>query len=363
MPLTEYLPEAESSFWPDESEEHEPDATALERPLEMATLLFEIPQLNQRQRVDQYLTQRIKHATRNRVQQAIAEGRVCINGLPVTKNSRQLLPGDRLEIHLLRPAPEALKAQDMPLDILYEDTALLVLHKPPGIAVHPTYKHWDGTLANGLLAYFRRQLNDPEAKIKPGLVHRLDKDTSGVLLIGKTQEAKRQLGRQFEDRQTHKVYRALVWGCPSQTTGLIETNLGPSLRHRARQEVFRYAGRQGKPARTAWKVLAQFQAGLSLLEVELFTGRTHQIRAHLAHLGHPIWGDGLYGGVLSELSERYPISQTQREALKPLTYLLPRQALHAAILQFQHPDDQRPMRLEAPLPTDIQAAIDWLTNG
>lgn len=327
---------------------------------EMATLAFDIPHLQQRMRVDNYLTQQIKHATRNRVQQAIAQGRVRINGAVVSKNSRQLLAGDRLEITLLRPAPEDLKAQDMPLDILYEDESLLVLHKPPGIAVHPTYKHWDYTLANGLLAYFRRQLNDPEAKIKPGLIHRLDKDTSGVLLIGKTPEAKRLLGKQFEYRKTHKVYRALVWGRPQHNQGLLETNLGLGTRHRARQVVYPYESRHGKPARTGWKVLQRFEQGLSLLEVELFTGRTHQIRAHMAHLGHPIWGDSLYGGRLEEFPEHHPLSDRQRAAFAPLSALLPRQALHAAILHFQHPADQRPMRCEAPLPADMQAAIDWL---
>jgi len=328
-----------------------------ERNLQMATLVFEIPHLQTTQRVDAYLTERVKYATRNRVQKAIAEGRVWIDGQVVKKNSRRLHAGERLELSLLRPAPEEMKPQAMALDIYYEDESLLVLCKPPGLAVHPTYRHWHGTLANGLLYYFRRQLNDPEAKIKPGLIHRLDKDTSGLMVVGKTPEAKRKLSRQFEYRQIRKVYRALVWGMPAQTGGLLETNLGPSKALRTRQGVYPYLGREGKPARTAWKVLQGLNE-LSLVEVELFTGRTHQIRAHLAHLGHPILGDALYGGLASARSN---LNMTPA-ALAHLTALLPRQALHAAILGFTHPLSGEALSFEASLPTDMQATLSWLTQ-
>lgn len=319
------------------------------RKFEMATLVFEIPRLGDRQRVDSYLTHNVKYATRNRVQKAISEGRVTVNGRPV-KNSYGLMQGDRLEMRILRPAPEDMQAERMDLDIRYEDEALIVVNKPAGLAVHPTYQHWQGTLANGLLHHFRTQLGDPEARIKPGLIHRLDKFTSGLLVVGKTAEAKRILSKQFEQRKTRKVYQALVWGVPQQPAGLLETNLGISHYSRMVIDVFPYLGREGKPARTAWKITAAFD-GFSLLEVELFTGRTHQIRAHLRHLGHPILGDFIYGGLGGEHAPAW---------LPELLGLIPRQALHAARLGFFHPLSRDWLEFQAPLPADISAALAWL---
>ena len=190
-----------------------PVTDASGRELQLETLVFEIPKLSERQRVDSYLTRKIKYATRNRVQKAIAEKRVTVNGRSV-KNSYALQRGDRLEITLMRPAATDMIAEAMDLDIYYEDTELIVVCKPPGIAVHPTYNHWDGTLANGLLHHFRQQLNDPTAQIKPGLIHRLDKNTSGLLVIGKTQSAKRRLSQQLLKRTPKKIYRANIEGVP-----------------------------------------------------------------------------------------------------------------------------------------------------
>lgn len=312
------------------------------RVLQMETLQFEIPKLALRQRVDTYLTARIKYATRNRVQHAIAEGRVTVNGRKI-KNAYNLQKGDLLEMTLMRPPAADMQAEDIPLDIIYEDTALLILNKPPRIAVHPTYRNWSGTIANGLLYYLRQQAGDPEAQIKPGLVHRLDKDTSGVLVIGKTLAAKRQLARQFERRQTHKRYQALVWGHPQQKEGLIETNLGPSPRDRRIVYNFAYQGPRGKPARTGWKLIETI-GPCALLEVELFTGRTHQIRAHLSHIGHPIVDDERYGGL------REPA-------------LLQRQALHAFQLGFKHPLTGLEVSFQAPLPQDISELLQRLRTA
>ncbi len=311
------------------------------RVLRMETLRFEIPKLAVRQRVDAYLTARIKYATRNRVQHAIAEGRVTVNSKRI-KNAYGLQAGDLLEMTLMRPASTDMQAEAIPLDILYEDSALLVLNKPPRIAVHPTYRNWSGTIANGLLYYFRQQIGDPEAQIKPGLIHRLDKDTSGVLVIGKTQAAKRQLARQFERRQTQKRYQALVWGQPKQNEGLIETNLGPSTRDRRVVHNYAYQGPRGKEARTGWRVIEAI-GPCTLLEVELFTGRTHQIRAHLSHIGHPIVDDERYGGL------REPA-------------LLQRQALHAFYLGFRHPLTGQDVSFQAPLPQDISDLLARLKS-
>ncbi|MEZ0371370.1 MAG: RluA family pseudouridine synthase [Candidatus Sericytochromatia bacterium] len=325
------------------------------RNFELAVLHFEIPRLAGRQRVDTFLTQAVKYATRNRVQKAIAEGRVTVNG-KVIKNSYGLMQGDKLEITILRPAAEAMQSEAMELDIRYEDAELIVVNKIAGLAVHPTYRHWTGTLANGLLHHFRTQ-GDPAAQLKIGLIHRLDKFTSGLIVIGKSDKAKRLLSRQFAERRTRKVYKALVWGVPKQPSGLLETNLGISQRSRMVMDVYPYEGRTGKPARTAWKIVESF-GRFSLLEVELFTGRTHQIRAHLRHLGHPILGDFIYGGVSGE-GYRF---RDQDLWLPELQALIPRQALHAALLGFQHPVNRQWIELEAELPSDMLAAITWLQH-
>lgn len=326
------------------------------RRFELATLVFEIPRHSERYRVDSFLAQNVKYATRNRVQKAIAEGRVTVNGKRI-KNSYGLIQGDKLEMTILRPAPEAMKAEPMDLSIHYEDDYLIVVDKPAGLAVHPTYRHWSGTLANGLLHHFRTQLGDENALIKPGLIHRLDKFTSGLIVIGKTQQAKQRLSRQFAERKTRKIYQALVWGVPAKQEGLLETNLGISRRSRMVMDVYPYEGSLGKTARTAWKQNQSFKY-FSLLDVELFTGRTHQIRAHLRHLGHPIIGDFIYGGVAGE-GHRFP---DQDVWLPELLEIIPRQALHAAQLGFYHPESREWLEFKAPLPADILAAMDWLSQ-
>lgn len=324
--------------------------------VDMARLRFHIPQFAQRTRIDHFLTRQLRYATRNRIQKAIAEGRVTVNGRPV-KNAYALKYGDQVEIILKRPAATDMVAQAMPLDILYEDEAILVLNKPPGIAVHPTYQHWDGTLANALLWHYRQQVGDMSAPFKPGLIHRLDKNTSGVLVVGKTLQAKQHLSRQFEHRQIHKIYVALVWGVPRHQRGILETNLGISRRHRMLVEVYPLHSNQGKPAKTGWEVLEKV-GGFSLLRVVLFTGRTHQIRCHLRHLGHPIVGDALYGGISGE-GYHYP---NQAQWLPQLLERIPRQALHAEHLEFIHPVTGQPCVFRAPLPADMQAALNWLRN-
>jgi RluA family pseudouridine synthase len=237
--------EFEDEEWPaDETESLLPDQPAA---VELAKLQFEIPNFAVRTRIDSFLTRHLRYATRNRIQKAIAEGRVTVNGKKV-KNSYGLQAKDLVEITLKRPAATDMVAQEIPLDIVYEDDELIVLNKPPGIAVHPTYKHWDGTLANGLLWHYRNQVGDPNAPFKPGLIHRLDKNTSGLLVVGKTLHAKRTLSRQFERRQTGKIYLALVWGTPKFAKGLLETNLGISKRNRMMIDVYP-PQRQGRKTR------------------------------------------------------------------------------------------------------------------
>jgi 23S rRNA pseudouridine1911/1915/1917 synthase len=326
-------------------------------PVELAKLQYEIPNFAIRTRIDSFLTTHLRYATRNRIQKAIAEGRVTVNGKNV-KNSYGLRPKDLVEITLKRPAATDMVAQDIPLDIIFEDDDLIVLNKPPGIAVHPTYKHWDGTLANGLLWHYRQQVGDPNAPFKPGLIHRLDKNTSGLLVVGKTALAKRNLGRQFERRQTGKIYLALVWGTPRHDKGLLETNLGVSKSNRLQIDVFPLNGKEGKPAKTGWEVLERIN-GFALLRVILFTGRTHQIRSHLRHLGHPIVGDKTYGGLLGE-GYNYP---DKEQWLPELLNLIPRQALHAGHLEFNHPLTGERCAFQSQAPADFQAALQWLREA
>lgn len=316
----------------------------------MQVLQFEIPHLASRQRLDSYVTKHVKYATRNRVQQAIQEKRVLVNGAPA-KNSYGLLPGDLVEVTLERPAPEDMIAQPMDLDILYEDDEIIVVNKPPGLPVHPTYKHWDNTLANGLLYHFRQQVGDPEAKFKPGLIHRLDKHTSGVLVVGKSAIAKRVLGKQFKHRQTTKVYHALVWGCPENPEDVLETNLGTAPKSKLLQQVYPLYGSQGRPSKTGYEVVEQC-GPLSLLKVRLYTGRTHQIRVHLQHIGHPIVGDFLYGGLDG-------LGQYTQDWVPELLERMPRQALHAGHLEIFHPLTEEPMTFEADIPEDIKGALKW----
>lgn len=324
--------------------------------MQMAVLRFALEQVHLRQRIDVFLTHRIRHATRNRVQKAIAEERVRVNGRLI-KNSYVLQSHDVIEITIMRPAVTDIQPQYMPLDVCYEDDYMLVVNKPPGIAVHPTYRHWDHTMVNGVL-YYRRHVRGESGELKPGLVHRLDKHTSGLLVFALTPIAHRHLAQQFQRRQNEKVYTALVWGVPAQPHGILETNLGKSQRDRRLVVVYPLHGPIGKVAKTEYELIESF-GDFSLLRVTLHTGRMHQIRVHLQHLGHPIVGDVAYDG-LAGLSQHY--QPDQQSWLPELLTLIPRQALHATEMVVQHPITREPVHIHASLPADIQAALAWLKN-
>jgi 23S rRNA pseudouridine1911/1915/1917 synthase len=324
--------------------------------MQMAVLRFALEQVHLRQRIDVFLTHRIRHATRNRVQKAIAEERVRVNG-KLVKNSYVLQSYDVIEITIMRPAVTDIQPQYMPLDVCYEDDHMLVVNKPPGIAVHPTYRHWDHTMVNGVL-YYRRHVRGESGELKPGLVHRLDKHTSGLLVFALSPEAHRHLAKQFQRRQNEKVYTALVWGVPTQPHGILETNLGKSTRDRRLVVVYPLHGAVGKVAKTEYELIESF-GDFSLLRVTLHTGRMHQIRVHLQHLGHPIVGDVAYDG-LTGLPQHY--QPEQHQWLPELLALIPRQALHATEMRVQHPITREEVHIQASLPADIQAAISWLRN-
>ncbi len=299
-------------------------------------------------RLDKYLQMRIEGISRNKVQAAVKAGCVLVNG-NVAKSNYKVKPLD--DIRVLLPEPphdfEVLPEQ-MPLNIVYEDDDVLVIDKPAGLVVHPGYGNFNGTLLNGLLFYLGYQ---------PFLVHRIDKDTSGLLLVAKTEEAQVRLAKQFFDHTTERKYNALVWGNFDEDSGTIVGNLERSPKDRRVMHVTDDPER-GKHAVTHWRVLQRF-GYVTLVECVLETGRTHQIRAHMRHIGHPLFSDAPYGG--DQILKGTTFSK-YKQFVENCFRLLPRQALHALVLGFDHPSTGQHLHFESPLPPDFTAVIDkWST--
>ena len=286
-------------------------------------------------RLDQFLAQRDLGLTRSRLRQLIDEGRVKVNGT-VVKPAHRVRSGDRVLVSVPPPRPSVAVPQDVPLTVVYQDAELVVIDKPAGLAAHPGPGHPDRTLVNGLLALCP-DIQGIGGEIRPGIVHRLDKDTSGLMIAAKTQAAHHDLSRQIKDRLVQKGYLALVEGIPSPESGVIDVPIGRDPRHRTRMAVTA----DGRESRTGYRLLER--AGqYSLLELQLYTGRTHQARVHLAWLGHPILGDAVYG-------KRSP--------------LLPRHFLHAHRLAFTHPATGEPLEFRSPLPDDLETALEAARKG
>lgn len=305
-------------------------------------------------RIDKYMFEKLQHSSRNRIQQAADAGFVHVNDRPV-KSNYKVRPNDVITLMLDRPRHDStIEAEDIPLNIVYEDAELLVVDKPAGLVVHPGAGNFHGTLVNAV-AWHLKDLpsydpNDPEV----GLVHRIDKDTSGLLLVAKTPDAKRKLGVQFFNKTTQRSYNALVWGHFAEDEGRIEGNIGRDPRDRLRMKVFDPVSGIGKPAVTHYRVLERF-GYVTLIECMLETGRTHQIRAHLRHIGHPLFADERYGGTEILRGNR---SSTYKSFIQNCFKLCNRQALHARTLGFRHPTTGREMDFCAPLPRDMEQLID-----
>ncbi|MGP1480175.1 RluA family pseudouridine synthase [Hoylesella pleuritidis] len=305
-------------------------------------------------RIDKYMFEKLQHSSRNRIQQAADAGFVHVNDRPV-KSNYKVRPNDVITLMLDRPRHDStIEAEDIPLNIVYEDAELLVVDKPAGLVVHPGAGNFHGTLVNAV-AWHLKDLpsydpNDPEV----GLVHRIDKDTSGLLLVAKTPDAKRKLGVQFFNKTTRRSYNALVWGHFAEDEGRIEGNIGRDPRDRLRMKVFDPVSGIGKPAVTHYRVLERF-GYVTLIECMLETGRTHQIRAHLRHIGHPLFADERYGGTEILRGNR---SSTYKSFIQNCFKLCNRQALHARTLGFRHPTTGREMDFCAPLPRDMEQLID-----
>ena len=305
-------------------------------------------------RVDKFLVTRLQKSSRNRIQQAADAGCIIVNGKPVKSNYR-VKPEDVIQIVMDRPRYEfEIVAQDIPLDIVYEDRYVLVVNKPAGMVVHPGHGNYDGTLVNALAWHFRDtpdyDVNDPRL----GLVHRIDKDTSGLLVVAKTPDAKTNLGRQFFNKTTKREYVAMVWGRPEPPTGTVATNIGRSPKDRLQMTTFPLDGAEGKRAVTHYEVIEPL-AHVSLVKCVLETGRTHQIRVHMRHLGHPLFNDARYGGdkVLRGIQ-----SSTYQAFVNNCFNVCPRQALHARTLGFVHPETGEEMFFTADIPADMSALIE-----
>lgn len=309
-------------------------------------------------RLDKFLFDRLAATSRNRIQVAARAGNVLVNARPA-KPSQKVKPGDEISIVLPYPQRDMeILPEDIPLEVLFEDEHLLVINKQAGLVVHPGHGNWTGTLVNALLFHFGRLPSTPGADIpRPGLVHRLDKDTSGVMVIGKTEEALTHLARQFFERTSDRRYNALVWGDMPEEEGSIEGHIGRSARDRTVQAVYP-EGDEGKPAVTRWKVLERFRY-ITLVECKLETGRTHQIRVHMQWIGHPLFNDASYGG---DRVLKGTTFTKYRQFVENCFTMLPRQALHARTLDIDHPVTGQRMHFESPLPADMQGVLErWRT--
>ncbi len=309
-------------------------------------------------RVDKFMVEKLQHSSRNRIQKAADAGFVHVND-QVVKSNYKVRAGDVVTLMLDRPRHDtSILPENIPLDIVYEDSELLVINKPAGLVVHPGVGNFTGTLVNAL-AYYMKDVpsydpNDPEV----GLVHRIDKDTSGLLVVAKTPEAKTSLGAQFFNKTTHRSYNALVWGHFVEDSGTIEGNITRDPKDRLRMTVAEPDSDIGKPAVTHYKVIERF-GYVTLVECILETGRTHQIRAHMRHIGHPLFGDERYGGMEMLRGER---SSTYRSFIKNCFELCPRQALHARTLGFVHPKTKQQMDFTSEPPDDLSLLIEKWRN-
>ena len=308
-------------------------------------------------RVDKFLVNRLDNASRSRIQAAADAGNIRVNDVPVKANYK-VKPGDVVTLMLDYPRRELrIIPEDIPLDIVFEDNELVVINKPPGMVVHPGHGNYTGTLVNALAWHFKELPLFNTADPRPGLIHRIDKDTSGLLVVAKTETAKNRLALQFFEKTSFRRYVALVWGNLKEDEGTITGHIGRSHNNRQVFTVFP-EGDNGKPAVTHYRVLERL-GYVNLVECRLETGRTHQIRVHMKHIGHPIFNDATYGG---DQILRGTTFNKYRQFVQNCFALMPRQGLHARSLGFIHPTTEEEMLFEAPIPADMQLVTDRWRN-
>jgi len=324
-----------------------------------------VPSGKNPERLDIFLTHHIENATRTKIQQAIRTGNVVVNGIKV-KPSHKVSPGETINIVLPRSAPTEIEPENIPLDIVYEDKFLLIVNKPAGMVTHPAFGHYSGTLVNALIYHYRDRLSCAYQKSalshefpRPGIVHRLDKDTSGLLIVAKDDATHAILAKEFAKRTAHREYVAIVWGrfsdhrkkhsIKNPLSGRIEAPLGRSKSDRKKITTVR----EGKEAITEYTVLEEFKY-LSLVKCFLKTGRTHQIRVHMHHIGHPVFGDPTYGGRRIGWGG---VEKRDRQQIHKLLTIMQRQALHAKSITFIHPITREKMSFEVDVPNDMKEVM------
>jgi 23S rRNA pseudouridine1911/1915/1917 synthase len=304
-------------------------------------------------RIDKFLMDRLQNATRNRIQNAIRDEFVKVNEAGIKANYK-VRPEDVITISLPEPPRnEEILPEDLDINVVFEDEYLLLVNKPAGMVVHPAYNNWTGTLLNGLVYHFENLPISQNGYSRPGLVHRIDKNTSGLLVIAKTEEAMTGLAKQFFDHSIERTYYALVWGDVKEDSGTIEGHIGRSLKNRKVMGVFP-EGDYGKSAITHYKVLERYHY-VTLVQCNLETGRTHQIRAHMKHIGHPIFNDSTYGGDSIRAGE---VFTKYKQFVNNTFEVLQRQALHAKTLGFTHPITGEEIRFDSELPEDYAAGLE-----
>ena len=304
-------------------------------------------------RIDKFLSDRIENSSRTRIQNAANAGNILVNNSTVKPNYK-IKPGDIVQVVLPTPPREIeLIPENIPLNIIYEDDDVLVVNKEPGMVVHPAYGNYTGTLVNALMWHFKDLPLFSTGESRPGLVHRIDKNTSGILVIAKNEFALNRLSKQFFDRTTDRKYNALVWGIPDPPEGTITGNVGRNIKDRKIMQVFRDE-REGKTAITHYRVLENL-GYISLVECKLETGRTHQIRVHFSHIKHPLFNDEEYGG--NQIIKGTTFTKYQ-QFIRNCFKILPRQALHAKSLAFDHPVTGKRLSFDSDLPDDMQQVIE-----
>ncbi len=321
---------------------------------------FEVPYVKGKERIDKYITRFVENTSRTKVQKAIDLGNVTVNGNCI-KSNYIVKPFDEIEIELPVPEKQEIVPENIPLDVVFEDEYLIIINKPAGMVTHPAYKNYSGTLVNAVL-YYSLQKNDKLSNLngfeRAGIVHRLDKDTSGLLVIAKDEITHRKLSDLFMKHDIEREYQAVIWGKLRNKKGEIISRLARDKKDRKKVSVVPQEEEGGKNAVTLYEVIDEFSF-LSLVKLNLKTGRTHQIRVHLSSKGHPVFGDETYGG---RVPHSVNLSSAVKARLKNLLEIMPRQALHAKVLGFVHPITKEKMRFDSLLPSDMQNLIDTVKS-
>ncbi len=303
----------------------------------MTRIPIKIEEQDAGERMDIVLPELLENISRSSIQKLIEKGNVCVNGIPVTSKKYKLKEGDLVEVRIEEPTPLQAEPENIPLEIVYEDADLLVVNKPKGMVVHPAAGNWTGTLVNGILYHCQDRLSSINGVIRPGIVHRIDKDTSGLLVVAKNDISHQALAEQFAAHTITRAYRAIVYNNFAEDQGVVNAPIGRDPRNRLRMTVIE---RKGKQATTYYKVLERF-GRFTYIEATLKTGRTHQIRVHMAHINHPLLGDELYG------PKKSPV-RTEG------------QVLHAKTLGFQHPSSGKYVEFDSPLPEGFSQVLNKL---